>query len=224
MTLAAVVDQRSVIIPPMEIAQLVLDYVRALVWPVLLAAILWMGRKKIPELLSRLRSVEAPGFKANFAEALVQVEVGNVAAQAVIESTTATLAASGSGTSSGTATIVPTGGTFDDVPVADEPDPHVAPATLPVWWPTASSLELARVDDPDIAIERAWGWVERSLTELATTFGITQGDLSVLELAHVVLKYTSIRPGSYFEGGVSSLRKLRNQAVHGVARDCPGFG
>jgi hypothetical protein len=57
----------------MDVARLVLEYLKALVWPVALVVALVVFRRVLPDLLSRLRSVEALGAKAEFAERLADV-------------------------------------------------------------------------------------------------------------------------------------------------------
>ncbi|MGJ5693928.1 hypothetical protein GTW50_12745 [Streptomyces sp. SID7815] len=57
----------------MEIAKLVLEYVKALAWPVFAAVLLWALRAQLRDVVSRLTRVETPAGSAEFAAAAADV-------------------------------------------------------------------------------------------------------------------------------------------------------
>lgn len=58
----------------MGIAELILKYVQALIWPAVLLGILWSLRSRVPFLVDRITSAEAPGgFRLDFSERLAQL-------------------------------------------------------------------------------------------------------------------------------------------------------
>ncbi|MFI2782591.1 hypothetical protein [Streptomyces sp. ALB3] len=57
----------------MEIAKLVLEFVKALAWPVFAAALLWVVRAQLRDVVGRLTRVETPAGSAEFAAAAADV-------------------------------------------------------------------------------------------------------------------------------------------------------
>jgi hypothetical protein len=50
----------------MDVAQLILDYVKTLIWPTLLILTLFLFRSSIEKLMLRLQSAKVAGAEANF--------------------------------------------------------------------------------------------------------------------------------------------------------------
>ncbi|MET9255014.1 hypothetical protein [Streptomyces sp. NPDC003717] len=70
----------------MQIAALVLDYLKVLLWPLVTFAVIYTFRDDVRDLVKRVRSLSAPGVDAEFSEEVVEV---SAAAEAAIESSVA---------------------------------------------------------------------------------------------------------------------------------------
>lgn len=58
----------------MRVAELVLEYLKVLAWPVVVVSVVYLFRQRLHDLLSRIRSFEGPGgVKADFAGGLARV-------------------------------------------------------------------------------------------------------------------------------------------------------
>lgn len=57
----------------MDIAELVLDYIRTLIWPCVVVVFIWIFRAKVAELLERLSEVGGGGFNAKFDQAAAAI-------------------------------------------------------------------------------------------------------------------------------------------------------
>jgi hypothetical protein len=59
---------------PMSKPEMVLDYLQALIWPVLIAVGVWVFRSQLKDLLATVKSVEAAGAKVELADHLGPVK------------------------------------------------------------------------------------------------------------------------------------------------------
>ncbi|GLW04338.1 hypothetical protein [Streptomyces lavendulae] len=124
----------------MEIANLVLDYLKVLIWPlVLVATVLWF-RSDVSALIRRMRSLSGPGIDAEFSEEVAEVSAG--AEEAVREATPPS------------ANI--------ELP-APAPPP---PSSNPPGWDISTLPYIARLS-PQAGMLAAWREVEASLYEVA---------------------------------------------------------
>ncbi|MER5839556.1 hypothetical protein ABT099_04455 [Streptomyces prasinus] len=58
----------------MQIAELALKYIQATIWPGVAILTLWYLRDRIPDLLNRITSAEAPGIRLDFGEQIAEAQ------------------------------------------------------------------------------------------------------------------------------------------------------
>lgn len=64
----------------MELARLILDYIKVIIWPTCVLAIVYGFRGALKELIHRVRSLSAPGVDAEFSERVIEASIDTVAA------------------------------------------------------------------------------------------------------------------------------------------------
>lgn len=63
-----------------EIARLVLDYLKALVWPVVFLIVAFRFKPEIARLIRRIRTLSAPGVDAEFSDEVAEISAETEAA------------------------------------------------------------------------------------------------------------------------------------------------
>ncbi|MEU5451925.1 DUF4145 domain-containing protein [Streptomyces californicus] len=225
----------------MDVAKLVLEYVKVLAWPAFAASLLWILRSKIKEVVDRLTRVETPAGSAEFAAAAAHVldEVEETAL------------------SSGIASVVVGDAVVDAGPQLPAADPEASekPATKPRedMWPTPERrgaalyyafdhpIDLAYLTpdaraahptsllqgpfgeamatvtaSPRAAVVEAWLVLESLCLEALAEYFNSEvrpaNPASVMSSATEGLKRLGLPPSAL--NTFSQLRNLRNRAVH----------
>ena len=153
----------------MRVAELVLAYVRVLVWPLLVAALAVMFRSRVHHLFERMNKVDAFGASIEFAQSV------GAAREA--------LAAAHSPGEEGPAGALPT-----RLPDGLEREPSVAAAAqqalagVPAWrWPPGRSAGVAMIEVADL--RQARDALATAMDNVEEAFGpLTRGSASQLAI------------------------------------------
>jgi hypothetical protein len=218
-----------------EVAQLVLEYLKALVWPAVALTAILLFRHRLHDLLERITSFEGPGgVKANFTARLTAVkerleqvqELEQVHEEEQVrqdeESLRTPTARDGKQVKDETSHARPT----------REPAPVPVPAPGPdaprwsreelarrlaaidearrMYSPRAIDLEEMAAQVPNMAVLEAWKTFEHFLAQVAEAIGGPAGRNPTATQRRVI-NYLGDRD---IEGAISELRRLRNSVVH----------
>lgn len=194
-----------------EVAELVLKYIQALIWPTVILALLWTWRDRVGEAIGRLSRVETPAGALEFQNEARRVRDR---AAAVAEEEAAS-----------------TGPVPEPEPLP-EPEPRPQPASSEE--PTGEAVRrrllalFMAIDQPDDVIERsptgaivsAWNALQTFAEEILTLYPSVQprrpgsGWVAPGELVRM-LQVAGLDPEAV--DVMNDLRSLRNTTVHGTA-------
>ncbi|MGY1525621.1 hypothetical protein ACW69C_17870 [Streptomyces sp. MN3] len=188
----------------MDVARLVLDYLKVLIWPATTLAIVYGFRGQFKELIGRIRMLSGPGIDAEFSEQVLEASEGVEAAVLSHPPGDAPEDPEQSGLSAGGATNLPTEVT------ADQSQHHVVRGHLRTTTGQDDALFLLTDSHPDAAVVAAFIGVESELRRLEETeLPTRKGRLPIRVLAEALQLPPDIR------NSIMEMSRLRNRAAHG---------
>ncbi|WP_432477193.1 hypothetical protein [Nocardioides sp. GXQ0305] len=200
----------------MEIAQLVLDYLKVLIWPVLVGAIVFGFREQIRERIEALKEAKTPIAQATFFEKQAQ------GVQAKAEHAALSSASTGQEEPDAPAEEGPPSSDASGRE-AQKLEPRTVTAPREHWFAVAAGTVLEGADfsaareiipvDPDAAVMLAFREVEK-VARAATVIGDME-PLSRPETLRQLTRRMAGSLGSELVGVAEELSQLRNSVTHG---------
>ncbi|MFJ1769804.1 hypothetical protein ACIOFQ_06215 [[Kitasatospora] papulosa] len=188
----------------MDVARLVLDYLKVLIWPATTLAVVYGFRGQFKELIRRIRMLSGPGIDAEFSEQVLEASEGAEVAVLSHSPSDAPEDPEQSDPSAGGAANPPAEET------ADQSRHHVVRGHLRTAMGEHGALFLLADSHPDAAVVAAFIGVESELRRLEETeLPTRQRRLPTRSLAEALPLPPDIRDS------IVEMSKLRNRAAHG---------